>query len=215
MKTIHYFSGLTIALFVGVHLINHLLVWHSNKLHISFMNKLRKVYRNPLAETLLLAAVTIQVISGITLVFHKWKEASNMFDWLHIGSGLYLSFFLLNHVKAVLVGRYKLGMDTNLYYGAGYMNVSPQRYFFIPYYTLAILSFFTHVACIHRIKMSEYVSLTEAQNQSIIIIIAGVIVTALIIYKMSNLTIPSDAFAKPEKSTPAKAVSTNIKRKLA
>jgi hypothetical protein len=207
MKTIHYFSGLTIALYVGVHLINHMLVWHSNKLHISVMNSLRKVYRNPVVETFLLAAVTIQVISGITLVFHKWKDASNLFDWLHIGSGLYLSYFLINHVKAVLIGRHKLGMDTNLYYGAGYMNVSPQRFFFIPYYSLAILSFFTHVACIHRIKMSEYVGLAQAQNQSIIIIALGIIVTGLIIYKMSNLIIPSDAFAKSEKSIAPETVS--------
>lgn len=89
-----------------------------------------------------------------------------------------------------------LGVDTNLYFGVGYMNVSPQRYFFIPYYSLAITSFFVHMACIHKIKMSEYVTLSTAQNQSIGIMVLGVIFTVLIITKMAHLQIPVGAIKK-------------------
>jgi succinate dehydrogenase/fumarate reductase cytochrome b subunit len=196
MKEIHYFSGLTIAIFVGIHLLNHGLILHSTEWHITFMNAARKVYRHPIIETLLLAAVCTQIVTGIYLANTKWGSVESIFDLLHIVSGLYMSLFLIVHVSAVLMGRYKLGIDTNLYFGVGYMNVSPQRYFFIPYYALAITSFFVHIACIHKTKMSEYVELSTAQKQSIGIIAFGIIFTILVITKMASLHIPSDAIKK-------------------
>lgn len=196
MKEIHYFSGLTIATFVGIHLLNHALILHSTEWHIAFMNAVRKVYRHPIIETILLAAVCTQIVTGIYLANNKWGSIESIFDFLHIASGFYMSLFLIVHVSAVLMGRYKLGIDTNLYFGVGYMNVSPQRYFFIPYYALAITSFFVHMACIHKTKMSEYVELSTAQNQSIGIIAFGIIFTILVITKMASLHIPSDAIKK-------------------
>jgi succinate dehydrogenase/fumarate reductase cytochrome b subunit len=192
MKEIHYFSGLTITIFVGIHLLNHALILHSSEWHIAFMNAARKIYRHPIIETILLAAVCVQIVTGIYLVHHKWGSVESIFDFLHIASGLYMSLFLIVHVSAVLMGRYKLGLDTNLYFGVGYMNVSPQRYFFIPYYAFAITSFFIHVACIHKIRMSKYVALSAAQNQSIGIIVIGVIFTLVVITRMASLHIPSD-----------------------
>ena len=187
MKLIHYYSGLTLAVFIGFHLLNHLLILHSEALHIKFMKSARKIYRNRIVESLLLLAVLVQVISGITLVILKWNKVENYFDRIQITSGLYLSFFLLNHLLAVLRGRYKLKMDTNLYYGAGVMNMWPQKLFFIPYYSFAILFFFFHVACVHRIKMEKYAGLSVATKQAFLIMGIGMLVTLLVIIKMSNL----------------------------
>ena len=187
MKLIHYYTGLTLAVFIGFHLLNHLLILHSEALHIKFMKSARKIYRNRFVESLLLLAVLVQVISGITLVILKWNKVENYFDRIQITSGLYLSFFLLNHLLAVLRGRYKLKMDTNLYYGAGVMNMWPQKLFFIPYYSFAILSFFFHVACVHRIKMEKYAGLSVATKQAFLIMGIGMLVTLLVIIKMSNL----------------------------
>lgn len=187
MKLIHYYTGLTLAVFIGFHLLNHLLILHSEALHIKFMKSARKIYRNRIVESLLLVAVLVQVISGITLVILKWNKVENYFDRIQITSGLYLSFFLLNHLLAVLRGRYKLKMDTNLYYGAGVMNMWPQKLFFIPYYSFAILSFFFHVACVHRIKMEKYAGLSVATKQAFLIMGIGMLVTLLVIIKMSNL----------------------------
>jgi len=187
MKLIHYYTGLTLAVFIGFHLLNHLLILHSEALHIKFMKSARKIYRNRIVESLLLVAVLVQVISGITLVILKWNKVENYFDRIQITSGLYLSFFLLNHLLAVLRGRYKLKMDTNLYYGAGVMNMWPQKLFFIPYYSFAILFFFFHVACVHRIKMEKYAGLSVATKQAFLIMGIGMLVTLLVIIKMSNL----------------------------
>ena len=138
----------------------------------------------------------MQIISGINLVVSKWDKTEDYFDRIHIGSGLYLAFFLVFHVTAVMLGRYKLKIDTNLYYGAGVMNMWPHKLFFIPYYSLAILSFFFHVACVHRMKMEKYVDLPVATKQSFIIMGVGILVTAAIIIKMSNLKIAFGKFTR-------------------
>lgn len=201
MKVLHYFTGLTLALFAGFHLLNHLLILHSESLHIRFMKSARKIYRNPVIESLLFIGVFMQIISGITLVILKWNKVENYFDQIQIASGLYLSFFLLNHVTAVLRGRHKLKMDTDLYYGAGVMNMWPQKLFYIPYYSFAILSFFFHVACVHRIKMEKYTGLPVASKQSLMIMGAGILITFLIIIKMSNLKISFDKPPAPSQSS--------------
>jgi len=187
MKLIHYYTGLTLSIFIGFHLLNHLLILHSEALHIRFMKSARKIYRNKFVESLLFLAVLLQVISGITLVIMKWNKVENYFDRIQIASGLYLSFFLLNHVMAVLRGRYILKMDTNIYYGAGVMNMWPQKLFFIPYYSFAILSFFFHVACVHRLKMEKFAGLAVSTKQSFMIMGAGALITFLVIIKMANL----------------------------
>jgi hypothetical protein len=151
------------------------------------MKSARKIYRNKFVESLLFLAVLLQVISGITLVIMKWNKVENYFDRIQIASGLYLSFFLLNHVMAVLRGRYILKMDTNIYYGAGVMNMWPQKLFFIPYYSFAILSFFFHVACVHRLKMEKFAGLAVSTKQSFMIMGAGALITFLVIIKMANL----------------------------
>ena len=187
MKLLHYYSGITISVFIGFHLLNHLQVLRSESHHIRFMQWLRKIYRNRILGFLLLLGISIQIISGITLVILKWNKIESYFDVIQIASGLYLAFFLTIHINAVMIGRYKLKVDTNLYYGAGVMNMWPHKLFFIPYYSLSILSFFFHVACIHRTKMSEFVSIANATAQSFIIMGTGIVITSLVIYKMSHL----------------------------
>lgn len=192
MKFIHYCSGITIALFMGFHLLNHLLILHSEALHIKFMQRARKVYRNPIAESILLFAVLVQVVTGISLVLSKWSKMEDFFDRVQVISGLYLSFFLLVHISAVLYGRYRLRFDTNLYFGAGVMNMWPHKLFFMPYYSLAILAFFSHIAAIHKIKMEEFVSSSSAETQAFIIMIIGGLTMLAIITRMANLkTMPS------------------------
>ena len=199
IKSIHYYTGLTLAIYIGTHLLNHLLILHSEAMHINFMHKARKVYRNPMVEGVLLIAVMLQILSGLFLITQKWTKADSWFDWVQICSGLYLSLFLTNHVKAVLMGRHKLHLDTNLYYGAGVMNMWPQKLIFIPYYSLAILAFFFHVACIHRIKMKEFVPKDVAEQQAIGVMILGCVFMFLIIFKMSHLKMPADYIGRADK----------------
>jgi len=123
------------------------------------MNDLRVVYRNIIAETILLFAVVIQFFSGIKLFLTKRKTVTNFYDKLQIWTGLYIAFFLLIHLSAVLSGKLILNLDTNFYFGVAGLNIFPLNLFFIPYYGLAIISFFGHISAVHKkkrkIKYSE------------------------------------------------------------
>lgn len=190
LKTIHHFTGLMIAIYIGFHMLNHLLILHSEQLHLKFMKTIRKVYRHPAIEPILLAGFVVQIISGVLLAILKWSPENTMFEKIQIFSGLYLALFLINHIRAVIIGRRRMKIDTNLYYGAGVMNMWPQKLFFIPYYFLAILAFFAHVAAIHRSKMIAFVSEQSANLQANLILIFGVLIAVIIIYKMSHLKKP-------------------------
>ncbi|PKA03205.1 hypothetical protein, partial [Leptospira ellisii] len=93
LKKLHYFSGLFLTVFIGIHLGNHLTGLFGAEIHISVMEVLRKVYRNPFVEFFLLSAVAIQIVSGPILVFRRLKSKEIEVDRLQIASGLYLAVF--------------------------------------------------------------------------------------------------------------------------
>ena len=196
IKKIHFISGLTITIFIGMHLFNHLASVIGPEAHIELMDKLRIVYRNRVGETILLLAVVVQIVSGLKLYSSKSKVVSNHFKKLQIYSGLYLVFFLLIHVGAVLIGRYVLSLDTNFYFGVAGLNTFPLNLFFIPYYGLAIVAFFGHIAGIHFQKMEKKIFGLSVDNQSNIIIIIGLILAVIVLYGLSNgftgVDIPSE-----------------------
>lgn len=183
---IHYFSGLIMTAFVGLHLFNHFCALWGAGTHIEIMNILRPFYRNTWVESLLLAATGVQVISGIRLVRMHRKTAVSGFDKLQILTGLYLAFFLIIHVSAVFAGRLLLNLDTNFFFGVAGLNTFPYNLFFIPYYGLAIFSFFGHIASVHSKKMQWHILGLTPGAQAGIIISGGLVFTFLLFYGLTN-----------------------------
>lgn len=185
-KQLHFISGVLLTLFIGIHLFNHFNSIFGIQRHIELMDSFRKVYRHPFVETILLLAVVIQIVSGLQLFRTKGSIKGPFFEKLHLLSGLYLAIFLVIHVSAVLVGRCYLKLDTNFYFGAAGINSFPVNLFFIPYYALAILSFFGHLAAIHSKKMTRSILGRSPRQQSQVILLTGVILTALLFYGLTN-----------------------------
>ncbi|WP_245563805.1 hypothetical protein [Spirosoma luteum] len=150
------------------------------------MNLLRVFYRNIFIETILLSAVVLQIFSGVVLFKTNRKTAILNFDKLHIWTGLYLAIFFIIHLTAVLSGRFFLHLDTNFYFGVAGLNSFPFNLFFVPYYGLAITSFFGHIACIHNKKMKKYFFGLSPSRQSKVIFLFGVCFTILIFYGLTN-----------------------------
>ncbi|MCE9540800.1 MAG: hypothetical protein K8R85_16525 [Bacteroidetes bacterium] len=196
IKKIHYISGLTISVFVGLHLFNHTFSIFGADKHIAVMNTLRLFYRNIFIETILLFAVLVQIISGLKLFKTNRKTATTPFNKVHIWTGLYLAIFFIIHLSAVLGGRLFLHLDTNFYFGVAGLNSYPFNLFFIPYYGLAIISFFGHIASIHSIKMKQNFFGLSPNRQSIAILTFGLILTIAIFYGLTNhfngVTIPKE-----------------------
>jgi hypothetical protein len=186
MRRVHYFSGLIITIFIVLHLFNHFCsLWGAN-IHIEVMNTLRPVYRTIFSEIVLLSSVTIQIITGITLFCKKLKNTNSDFEKLQIWTGLYLSVFFVIHLSAVIGGRYIFHLDTNFYFGVAGLNTFPYNIFFIPYYGLAIIAFFGHVAAIHHKKMKYKVLGITPKQQAKAIIFMGICLMILIFYGLTN-----------------------------
>ena len=195
-KKVHYISGIFLIVFITGHLLNHLMILVSPELHISFMEIFRKFYRLPPVEILLYMAVLIQVFSGTKLLRKKWNNVQSIWDRLQIYSGMFFIYFLIIHPMAVLYGRYIWHLDTNLYFGASVLNVNPLVYYFTFHYGLATIAFFTHMACIHRVKMQSYTSIHLAANQARLLIVLGLIISFLIVYNMMGIDIPKEYLEK-------------------
>ncbi|GJI99294.1 hypothetical protein RugamoR57_60120 [Duganella caerulea] len=146
LHKVHRIGACVLGAFLALHLFNHLLAIGGPEAHIRFMDAYRVVYRNRVIEVVLLLCAASQVASGLTFVRRRWRDRYQGLDLLQLGSGLYLAFFLPVHVGAVLAGRMRFGLDTNFYYAAAGMHVPPYRYFFMPYYFLAVLAVTVHLA---------------------------------------------------------------------
>ncbi len=148
LQKIHRISAIGIAVFTLAHIFNHLLAAHSIDLHISVMNSLRVVYDFLIIEVLLVFSILIQVFTGIQLYHKNRKYLKTRLAKLQAYSGLYLSFFLLAHTTATIGGNYFLPIDTNFYFAAMTVKDTALAFFFVPYYFLAVTSFFTHLGCV-------------------------------------------------------------------
>jgi succinate dehydrogenase/fumarate reductase cytochrome b subunit len=198
IKSLHRLSGITIACFLLLHITNHLFALGGPALHIAVMRFFRHLYRFPPVEILLLLCVLFQVISGLWLVFSKGFRRQPFYVIIQVLSGLYLSFFMIYHVRAVLMGRYQWKAPTDFYFAAGVANRYPEKLFFIPYYTLSLVSVFAHIACVHYIKRMEQmkgVAAPEAFRRKYVrettgICIAGAVITFLIMIALTGMLYP-------------------------
>ncbi|GAB4454162.1 MAG: hypothetical protein Fur0028_09640 [Bacteroidales bacterium] len=186
IKKLHYISGLTITFFVGLHLFNHCFSIFGADKHIEVMTTLRQFYRNIFVETILLLAVATQIYSGLKLFRTKRQTSKTFFEKLHIWTGLYLAIFFVIHLSAVVAGRLVLNLDTNFYFGIAGLNSFPFNLFFIPYYLLAVISFFGHISAIHYQRMTTNILGTNPYKQSIFILTIGICFAIFIIYGLTN-----------------------------
>jgi len=197
LKTLHRISGIVIAAFLVLHLCNHLFALGGPALHITVMKYFRVVYRFPPVEIILLLCVTIQIVSGLRLVFTKGFRKQPFHVIAQIFSGIYLSLFLINHVTAVMLARYEWHIETDFYFASGVAVHYPEKLFFIPYYTLSVLCAFTHLACAHYVRRKELASDAAGpgagarfRKEALLIFGTGVVATALIMGSLTGLFYP-------------------------
>lgn len=167
-------------------------------MHIAVMKLFRYVYSFPPVEIILLIFVVFQIASGVMLAFKKGFLKQPIYVVIQVVSGLYLSFFMIYHVRAVMMGRYKWGIETDFYFAAGVANHYPEKLFFIPYYTLSLVCVFAHIACAHYVKRMEHLDKLHEESKALVlrrkykrettcICVAGAIITFLIMIAFSGV----------------------------
>lgn len=202
LHKLHRAGACVLGAFLTLHLFNHLLAIGSLEAHIHFMEAFRAVYRNRAVEIILLLCVASQVASGLTFVRRRWRDRHQGLDLLQLGSGLYLAFFLLVHVGAVLAGRMKFGLDTNFYYAAAGMHVLPYRYFFMPYYFFAVLAITVHLARALHWLARDRLGAGAMRVATTLLMVSGFTAATLIVAALSG--------ALYEVTVPAKYLATFV-----
>nr|WP_295934930.1 hypothetical protein [uncultured Dyadobacter sp.] len=188
LQKTHRFSAFILSIFIAVHLLNHLAALAGPPTHINVMMALRNVYRHPYVEPVLLIGVVIQIGSGILLVVTQqfWKSVLKSLQAI---SGLYLGFFLVYHVRAILLARFSWKVETDFFFAANVAVDPATRAFFLPYYFFAIVSIFLHVACAHysrRMLLNADRSLEnqdfgkQVAREAVLIGLSGLIIAVLV-----------------------------------
>ncbi|WEF31870.1 hypothetical protein [Pseudoduganella chitinolytica] len=178
----HRLSGSVLAVFVLVHVLQHLAVLAGAGSHLALMEALRTIYRWPPVEALLLLCVAIQLMTGLPLA---WAARAPAQRWARF-SGLYLLVFLGIHTGAVLVARTG-GIDTNIYFAAAGMHAWPAAAFFYPYYFFAVVAVTIHMGS----ALARRQPLPRKRRFIWRCAGAGVLLSALILAGMARIDIPA------------------------
>lgn len=145
-KRLHRATAIILGIFIISHLTVHLFAMGGIKAHLKALDSIQWIYRNPIGETLLVGAILTQIVTGWKRLKAK-RKSPNKWAKAQVYSGLYLMFFLIIHTSAAIATHTVFGLETDFYWAAGSMNISPVKFFFWPYYFFAVLSVFVHFAC--------------------------------------------------------------------
>jgi hypothetical protein len=179
-----------LVVFVFFHLFNHLALAAGGDVHQLVMSAFRTIYRARFVEPLLLLAVAVQVATSIVLLRPQLNGFVARGDWQVI-AGLYLSAFLVTHVGAVLWGRIRLGLDTNLWFGAAGFHVWPWPLFFVPYYFLAIVAY----AALFGFSLKRVTGLSAPLPAALLGALAASAIIVLMLGYVVEVTVPDSYLA--------------------
>lgn len=153
---LHRITATALALFLIAHLGGHLFALAGPGAHARALGAVQWIYRHPLVEPLLIAALLAQVGLGLRLAWRRWREPGKS-GWarLQLASGLYLAYFIVNHSAAALYTRYGAGLDTNFWWVSGPLLHPVMQGYFYPYYALALLSLGAHLGAVLHFRGRE------------------------------------------------------------
>lgn len=140
LRRLHRVLAILLGLFLLLHLGNHLAGLFGQEVHLSVQKALRTVYRAPVIEAILLAALAVQLGLGLMLLARRRRLT------LQSVSGSYLALFLAIHV-GVILGARQQGIETDLAFAAAGLHApAPWPVVFALYYGLAVAAVFSHLS---------------------------------------------------------------------
>lgn len=193
-RVAHGVSAAIILLFVAFHLSNHLMGLGGARLHALAMELGRTVYRFPVVEFALVAVLLFQVASGLTLALRWSKRTGDTFRVLQIGSGIYLSAFVVAHLNSALVSaRAVHGIETDWAWATGGANgliYDAWNIRLLPHYAFGVLFVLSHLSLgLRQVLIAHKVDLRAANRLCLLGIGASLIVAAAIIAGLLGIRI--------------------------
>ena len=158
LGTAHGVTALGILLiFLIGHLANQFTGLFGEGTHTIVMKTLRHIYRSPLVEPILLLGFLFQIVTGFYLVRQFTNTVTDQFRTFQIASGVYLIFFLVSHINAVLIlARTYLNIDPGWGFATGMPAGLIQDAWnirLLPLYGYALFFVLSHLASGARVVM--------------------------------------------------------------
>jgi hypothetical protein len=181
-----------LAIFLAMHIGNHLVGLWGFEAHKAMMKMLRHWYRGPVVEPALILLMLFQVVSGAWLLRARLAQRAGFFETLQSATGAYLGVFIISHVTAVLVlGRSFVGIDTDFYWASGEsagLIGDPWNVRLIPHYLLAVWGLITHAGCgLRTVMLAHQVREPTADKVAAWISACGALVAIAIVSAQSGL----------------------------
>lgn len=189
---VHRLLGLTIAIFVLGHEVNHLLGLVGPDAHLAAMKALRKIYRLPVVEPAIAGAFLSTAATGGYLAW--WASAKRMdgFRAFQLMSGVFLFFFIISHLNAVFVlARTYLGIDSNWDFATGTpagLILDPWNIRLVPHYGWGAFFALGHVfVAIRYMMLRRGASKASADRVAVWGAVASGVVAILILLGMCGV----------------------------
>jgi hypothetical protein len=147
-----------LAVFLLMHLGNHLVGLWSGAAHIRIMDVVRRVYRNPVMEPVLVGLILFQIASGVLLLRRRMAGPGDLFGVIQALTGFYVAVYFVGHVIAAFSAR-MAGTDTNWNWLTGHdrgllFHLSGSAV--LAHYWVGPIAIVAHVACGLRVVAIEH-----------------------------------------------------------
>jgi hypothetical protein len=161
LRVAHGISALCIiALFLALHLANHLTFILGPATYREVMKAVRHVYRQEVLQPLLVALLLFQVGSGVYLATRARTRPIDRFRTFQIAAGIFLAAYVLGHMNSVFVfARLYLGIDSDWSFATGApagLIKDAWNIRLVPHYAFGVFFVLSHLAAGGRAVMLSH-----------------------------------------------------------
>jgi hypothetical protein len=188
LRVAHGTSALAIvAIFLALHITNHLTGLAGPATYDAVMKIFRHVYRTDMLQPILIALLMFQIGTGLYFVWLYTAAPTDRFRTFQMASGVYLAFYVLGHMDSVFIfARTYLGIDTGWKFATGApagLLKDAWNIRLVPHYWLGVFFVLSHLAAGARAVMLSH-GVRRAFADRFMIgggITAGIIATAIML----------------------------------
>lgn len=140
-KSVQAVSGLLFGVFVALHLFNTWLAALGPGIYDGVQSALRTLYQAVAVEALLLAALVVHIIAGVTRIIIEPKRSLSLRARVHRYAGFFLLVFIGGHIMAVRGASWFYEVYPG-FEGLAFSIAAVPGYFYPYYFLLAVAGFY-------------------------------------------------------------------------
>jgi succinate dehydrogenase/fumarate reductase cytochrome b subunit len=178
---VHRLSALVITVFALTHIGNQAFGFVSLSSYAAALNILRGAYQQPLVESILIASVAVQIVTGAAMGMKKVR-AGALPENLQVVSGWYLALFLLTHVFAGLLlhGRQPPAPAAAIAATQFNLLASARGTAQLPFLLLGVAAFLFHVGAYARLAALAFLAEASVRRLSYAAMLFGMTIVLTI-----------------------------------